>query len=105
MSVVTITDENFDSEVMASDLPVLIDFWASWCGPCKMMSPLVDEIAVEREGSLKTCKLNVDDYPAIARKFKIMSIPALLLIINGEVVKTSIGAIPKEELIEFIDAQ
>ena len=103
MSVITLTSSNFDEEVIASGKKVLIDFWAPWCGPCRMMSPVVDEIADETD-EVKVCKVNVDEEPEIAMKYGIMSIPTLLVIENGEVTGKSIGAVPKESVLELIGA-
>ena len=103
MSKVTIiTTENFEQEVINSDKPVLVDFWASWCGPCRMVSPIVDEIAEETD-SVKVCKLNVDEQQSIAERYGVMSIPTLILFKNGEPVKTSVGARPKSEILAFIN--
>ena len=103
MSVITLTSSNFDEEVIASGKKVLIDFWAPWCGPCRMMSPVVDEIADETD-EVKVCKVNVDEEPEIAMKYGIMSIPTLLVIENGEVTGKSIGAVPRESVLELIGA-
>lgn len=97
------TDENFESEALKSELPVLIDFYADWCGPCKMMAPVIEELASEYEGIFKIGKLNVDDAPGIARKYRVMSIPTLLFIKNGEVVETIVGAVPKASLAEKLE--
>lgn len=98
-----ISDQSFDQEVIKSTLPVLVDFWAPWCGPCKMVGPIVEELAKEYEGKLKVVKLNVDDNQDTASKYNIMSIPSLLIFKNGEVVKTMIGAQGKENLKRGID--
>lgn len=89
------TDSNFEQEVLQSEVPVLVDFYADWCGPCKMMSPIIDELAVEYDGKAKIGKLNTDENRAIASKYSIMSIPTILFIKDGQVVDTSIGALPK----------
>ncbi len=102
MSVLTITSENFEAEVLNSDKPVLIDFWASWCGPCRMLSPVVDQIA-EEVTTVKVGKINVDDEGELAQRFGIMSIPSLLLFKNGEVVATSVGVKPKAEIKAMIE--
>lgn len=96
---VTITAENFENEVLKSDKPVLVDFWASWCGPCKMLSPAISEIAEEKAATLKVGKVNVDDEGELAQKFGIMSIPTLILFKNGKEEKTLIGLRPKEQII------
>ena len=93
-----ITSENFEKEVLNSELPVLVDFWASWCGPCKMMAPIVEEIAKELEGKAKVCKINVDEEQNLAIKYGIMSIPTFLVFKEGKVISTKIGMQDKEEL-------
>ncbi|MBD5119426.1 MAG: thioredoxin [Clostridiales bacterium] len=103
MSVQTITRENFDELVLRSDKPVLVDFWAPWCGPCRMVSPLVDEIAEER-GDIVVGKVNVDEQPELAMRFGVMSIPTLLVFKDGELAQTAVGARPKEELLALLDA-
>jgi thioredoxin 1 len=96
--VTDVTDNNFQAEVVESEVPVLVDFWAPWCGPCRRVSPLVEEIATERAESLKVVKLNIDDNQQTAVKFNVMSIPTLMLFKNGEVAKTVIGAYPKRKI-------
>lgn len=102
MSIVTITKDNFQAEVMESPIPVLIDFWASWCAPCRMLSPVVDEIGAENEGKIKVCKVNVDEQPDLAARFSVMSIPMLVVIKNGAVSNTSVGVRPKEDILKLI---
>lgn len=101
MSVLQITKNNFDTEVMNSEKPVLIDFWASWCGPCKMLSPVVDEIA-EETTDVKVGKVNVDEQPELARQFGVMSIPTLVLIKDGKVAEQSVGVKPKDTILKMI---
>jgi thioredoxin 1 len=98
MAVTVLTEANFEEEALKSELPVLIDFWASWCGPCRMVSPIVDELSDELAGSVKVCKVNVDEQSGLAAKYGVMSIPTLLLMKNGEVAATSVGARPKEDI-------
>src|SRR5574344_873319 len=100
MSVLQITKNNFDTEVMNSEKPVLIDFWASWCGPCKMLSPVVDEIA-EETTDVKVGKVNVDEQPELARQFGVMSIPTLVLIKDGKVAEQSVGVKPKDKILKM----
>lgn len=102
MSVIVINENNFKSEILESDRPVLIDFWASWCGPCRMLSPIVDEVAAERK-DIKVCKVNVDEVPSLAEAFSVMSIPSLFLLKDGKAVASSVGVKPKSDLIAFID--
>jgi thioredoxin 1 len=102
MSVLTITKENFEDEVLRSDKPVLIDFWAEWCGPCKMLSPIVDQIAGEVIQTAKVGKVNVDEQPELASQFKVMSIPTLVMIKDGKPVATSVGVKPKDEILAML---
>ncbi len=97
-SVAEVTDSNFQAEVIESEVPVLVDFWAPWCGPCRMVAPVVEEIAEERGEALKVVKLNIDENQNTAIQFNVMSIPTLMLFRNGEVAKTVIGAYPKRKL-------
>jgi len=102
MAEMKITKENFENEVMKSDKPVLLDFWASWCGPCQMLSPIVEEIAKEYSGKLKVGKVNVDDEPELAGRFRVASIPTVVIMKNGKIVNQSIGYRPKEELLKML---
>lgn len=102
MSVLTITKENFNSEVINSSSPVLLDFWASWCSPCRTLSPIVDEIALEASGA-KVGKVNIDEQPELAQAFKVMSIPTLLVFKDGKVVNSSVGVKPKRAILNMLD--
>ena len=102
MNEITITQGNFDSEVIKSDKPVLIDFWASWCGPCRMLAPIIAEIAEKYEGKVKVGKVNVDDEPEIAGRYQIASIPTLILFKDGKPVETSVGVRPKAQIEEML---
>ena len=101
MSVITITKDNFEQEVLSSDKPVLLDFWASWCGPCRMLSPVVDEVAEERT-DVKVGKVNVDEQPDLAAQFGVMSIPTLLVFEQGKLVRQAVGARPKAQILAML---
>ena len=101
---ITITKANFEAEVLKSDRPVLVDFWAPWCGPCRMLAPVLAEVAEAKGGQIKVGKVNVDEEPDLAAKYGISGIPAMLIFINGEVAATSVGFKPKAELETFVDA-
>ncbi len=105
MSALHLTEKIFEQEVLKSEIPVLVDFWAEWCGPCRMIGPIIDEIAGDLEGKLKVAKINVDQEQELAAQFNIMSIPTLLLFKNGEVVEQIVGAMSKEPLLEKIKAK
>ena len=96
--VIEITDGNFEDEVLKCSLPVLVDFWAAWCGPCRMIAPVTEKLAQEFTGKIKFCKLNVDENRQTSQKYQVMSIPTLLFFKNGEVVEQSVGAVPESEL-------
>lgn len=98
-----ISDSTFEQEVLKNDQPVLVDYWAEWCGPCKMIAPILDEIAEEYEGKLKIAKLNIDDNPATPPKFGIRGIPTLMIFKGGDVAATKVGALSKSQLTAFID--
>lgn len=100
MAVVTVTTENFEAEVIQSDKPVIVDFWADWCGSCKRLSPAVEELS-EETSEIKLCKVNVDEQPDLASRFQIMSIPTLISFKNGNIYKTSVGLIPKHAILEL----
>ena len=101
MAVITITKENFAQEVLQSEKPVLLDFWASWCGPCRMLSPIVDEVAEER-GDVKVGQVNVDEQPELAGEFGVMSIPTLLVFEQGKLVRQAVGARPKASVLDLL---
>lgn len=99
---ITLTNENFEEEVLNSDVPVLVDFWAVWCMPCKMLAPIVEELANEANGAYKVGKVNVDEVPELAARYRIAGIPAIVVFKDGEVYKKSIGVVPKADLEELL---
>jgi len=101
--IVTISDTNFDDEVLKSNVPVLVDFWAAWCGPCRMVAPVLDEIADEMDGKVRIAKLNVDEQQQLAYKFQVSSIPTFILFKNGQVADRMLGAVPKKAFQDLID--
>ena len=102
--IVYLTDDSFEAEVVKADMPVLVDYWADWCGPCKMIAPILDEIANEYDGKLKVAKLNIDENPDTPPKFGIRGIPTLMLFKGGNVEATKVGAVSKSQLTAFIDS-
>jgi thioredoxin 1 len=104
MGVAKVSDSNFEAEVLKSTEPVVVDFWAEWCGPCKMIAPALEELAGSLGGKVKIVKLNVDENPATAQKYGIMSIPTLMLFKNGELASRQVGAAPKQKLEQWITA-
>ena len=103
MSVITITNANFESEVLQSEKPVLVDFWATWCGPCRRLAPIIAEIAEENAGKIKVCKVDVDEQPDLASRFRISSIPTLLVFKDGEMTASSLGYQPKEDVLALLN--
>lgn len=101
---VTLTDDNFENEVLKSDKTVMVDFWATWCAPCRMIAPVVEEMAKEYEGQAKICKIDVDANPAVPSKYGIMSIPSLLFFKNGQLVDKIVGAVPKSQLVSRLSS-
>ena len=102
--IANVTDSSFDEDVLQSDIPALVDYWAEWCGPCKMIAPVLEEIAQEYDGRIKICKLNIDENEATPPKYGIRGIPTLMLFKNGSVEATKVGAISKSQLAAFIDS-
>ena len=99
----TFTTDNFETEVLGSDVPVLVDFWATWCMPCRMLAPVIEEIASENEGKIKVGKVNVDENPDLARPYRVMSIPTVLVFKNGELTATSVGVDSKENILKLLE--
>ena len=102
MAELNITKNNFEQEVLRSDKPVLIDFWANWCGPCRMLSPVISEIAEENKDKVKVCKVNVDEESSLAAMFRVSSIPMLVVVKDGKVVNASVGVRPKEQILRML---
>jgi thioredoxin 1 len=103
-NLVHVTDASFESDVLQSEVPALIDFWAAWCGPCKMIAPLLEELSDEYAGRIKVCKIDVDSNPETAAKFNVRGIPTLLVFKNGSIEATKVGALSKSQLVEFVDS-
>jgi thioredoxin 1 len=101
MAVVHLTQDTFEEEVLKSEIPVLVDFWAQWCGPCKMLSPVIDEIA-EEVSDVKICKVDIDDQMALAKKYFVMSIPTIIVFKDGKPVRRHVGTLPKEDILEML---
>ena len=102
--IISVTDASFEEEVLKSEQPTLVDYWAEWCGPCKMVAPILEEIAEEYQGKLKICKLNIDENPSTPPRYGIRGIPTLMLFKNGNVEATKVGALSKSQLAAFIDS-
>ena len=99
--ITTITKDNFENEIIKADKPVLVDFWASWCGPCRMLGPTIDEIA-EEHPEIKVCKINIDDEAELAIRHGVMSVPTLMIFKNGEIAQTAVGVRPKDEILDLL---
>ncbi len=104
-NLIVITSDNFEAEVLKSDIPVMVDFWASWCGPCRMVSPIIDELANDFSGNAKIGKINVDEQMELAEKYKVMSIPTVIVFKNGEVVDKAVGARSKADFSDMLSKQ
>ncbi len=105
MSSIAVNDTQFENEVLKSDMPVMVDFWAEWCGPCKVLSPVVDELAAELKGKVKVVKVNIEDSPEAPTKYGVRGIPTLMIFKNGQVVDTRVGGMPKSQLSEWVESK
>jgi thioredoxin 1 len=103
-NILNVTDSTFEQEVLSSDIPVLLDYWAEWCGPCKMIAPILNDIAIEYSGKIKVAKLNIDENPATPAKFGVRGIPTLMIFKSGSIEATKVGAMSKSQLAAFIDS-
>ena len=103
--IIQVTDDSFENDVLNSDLPILVDYWAEWCGPCKMIAPILDQLAEEYTGQIKIAKMNIDQNPNTPGKFSVRGIPTLMLFKDGEIADTKVGALSKSQLSAFIDSQ
>ena len=100
---VELTSQNFETEVLQSDIPVVVDFWATWCGPCQMTAPVFEQVAEELAGKVKFCKVNIDEQSGLAEQFRVMSIPTFILFKDGAAFKKQVGALPKDTLVQFVN--
>jgi thioredoxin 1 len=105
MSSIAVSDAQFENEVLKSETPVMVDFWAEWCGPCKVLSPIVDELATEMKGRVKVVKVNIEDSPEAPTKYGVRGIPTLMIFKNGQVVDTRVGGMPKSQLTEWVEGK
>ena len=105
MSSIAVNDSQFETEVLKSETPVMVDFWAEWCGPCKVLSPVVDELATELKGKIKVVKVNIDEAPEAPTKYGVRGIPTLMIFKNGQVVDTRVGGMPKSQLSDWIESK
>ena len=105
MSAIAVTDENFEAEVLKADQPVLVDFWAEWCGPCKQLSPLVDQLAAEMGDKIKVVKVNIDDAPEAPTTYGVRGVPTLMIFKGGELAASRVGGLPKTQLTEWVEEQ
>jgi thioredoxin 1 len=103
MTIIQSSDASFETDVLKSDVPVVVDFWAEWCGPCKMIAPFLEELATEKDGKVRIAKVNIDDNPLTPTKYGVRGIPTLMLFKNGEITATKVGALPKSKLYEWVE--